>query len=202
MSGKLDSVNDGGVAKIAVAAFLGKIVAAIFLAICTALGFGPTEWSQMIIGIEITTLGRVLFLVLALITALSLSLPWWHARPWRAISPTEASRLIYRKASPQLRELIQRGTHDLIGSPIEAWGRERLQVFGAAGEIALRGKRGPGLPYETIPSHLIEELRVGDDDGLSDPHGGPQFVEVIVSRSDAMHVLAECEREVFIPSNA
>ena len=79
---------------------------------------------------------------------------------------------------------------------IEAWGRRALQVCGAASIITLEGRRGPGLPYETIPSHEIEALRLSADDSMGDPHGGPQYNEVIVSRSDLARALTQYEAEL------
>lgn len=56
-------------------AFIGKAVAALFLAICAALSFGPPEWAAMILGAEPSLYARIVFGLLALGTAAAVFCP-------------------------------------------------------------------------------------------------------------------------------
>lgn len=94
-------------AKVFVAAFAGKIVAAIFIAICIALGFGPKEWAAMILGVEPTLFARGGFLVLALIAAVVLA--------WPFVSP---------RFLKKLPEAVERaGTHFRAGATVTMAGQ-------------------------------------------------------------------------------
>ena len=53
-----------------VGAFIGKLLAALFLALCGALGFGPGRWAEMLVGIEPTIYGRAVFIGLGALVAL------------------------------------------------------------------------------------------------------------------------------------
>ena len=48
-------------------AFAGKVCASLFLAICVAFGFGPTEWADAVLDIEPTLLGRLAFVAFGVI---------------------------------------------------------------------------------------------------------------------------------------
>lgn len=62
-----------------VGAIIGKIIATIFVAVCTVLGFGPKEWAVMILGIETVWLARLVFFALAAITlAILIGPPIWR----------------------------------------------------------------------------------------------------------------------------
>jgi hypothetical protein len=64
--------------------FVGKILGALFIAICLALGFGPTEWASFMIAELPTwvtpTAARMAFLSLAAITAFAFAWPVVRAR--------------------------------------------------------------------------------------------------------------------------
>jgi hypothetical protein len=176
MSGMLSSVNDAGWQKISIGATAMAAIAGI-----TAPLFG--WWlNGPIIAICAIVAAWGIWPLIKMIGA--------NLVPWRRLSLTEAARLIYRRASPSLRTMIAGENNQ-----IEAWGRERLYVYGAAGQITLKGKRGPGLPYEKIPPQEIESLRLSDDDTLCD-NGITHYIDIVVSRSDAILVLRESEREL------
>src|SRR5258708_17571837 len=54
-----------------VGALIGRVLAALFIAICMALGFGPDEWARWLLGTmfdSATLLARLAFIGLAIIT--------------------------------------------------------------------------------------------------------------------------------------
>jgi hypothetical protein len=116
--------------------------------------------------------------------------------PVSQLSPTEAARLIYRKASPALKQ-VMRETARNSEDGILSWGRQVVHTCGAAAIIRLRGRRAPGLPLEPIPSTEVESLWLRDDDSLGGPQGSPpEFLDLKISRRDAMRVLSDYEAEV------
>jgi hypothetical protein len=81
-------------ARIFTAAFLGKVAAALFIAVCIALGFGPTEWAAMILGTDPTLLARAGFLFLALLAAVGLLWPFIHARFFTRVTAQAAGATV------------------------------------------------------------------------------------------------------------
>ena len=61
-------------------AFAGKVVAAIFVAVCVILGFGPEQWVTFLIdGLPLwmtPALARVMFILLAVLTVILLIFSW------------------------------------------------------------------------------------------------------------------------------
>jgi hypothetical protein len=91
--------SDGIFARAFAGGFFGKLAAAVLLAICVLLGFGPNEWAKFIMtGLPTwVTPGRaqVVFITLAAVTFVALSWPLWvrltsliaqwvrpHKEPW------------------------------------------------------------------------------------------------------------------------
>jgi len=78
-------------------AFLGKIVAALFVAVCVALGFGPDKWAAMMLGAEPGLLARALFLLLAALTLVTLLLPYRKSISFsRTVSLRDGAKILYR----------------------------------------------------------------------------------------------------------
>jgi hypothetical protein len=67
----------------AAGAFVGKILAAIFIAVCVAVGFGPDAWATFLLG-DLSSLARIIsrigFLLLAMTVVCFVI--WPKLRPW------------------------------------------------------------------------------------------------------------------------
>ena len=50
----------------AIGSFAGRIMAALFIALCMALGFGPSQWAKMLLGLESAIYGRIAFVAFGL----------------------------------------------------------------------------------------------------------------------------------------
>lgn len=119
-----------------------------------------------------------------------------HFDRWRiVVGLGEAARMIYRRASPSLRDAIVEEAGGAGAESIEGRCITMIQACAAAGIVTLRGRRGAGLPVETIPAHKIETLRPGGPDTLGD-NEGPRYVDIRLSRADVRRVLAEYEAEM------
>jgi len=61
--------------------FFGKLLAALLIAVCVVLGFGPDTWAKFMIGEWATPLiARIGFVLLAIVTAFAILWPWIDAR--------------------------------------------------------------------------------------------------------------------------
>lgn len=130
-----------------VGAFVGRLLATIFIAICLALGFGPDSWAKVILGIDPTLVARGAFVILGAIVAFILWLQWSKREPVSAGSSTH-----------DLMNKLQRGEFEFLYPPLpgeyrrpdghlslkEAATRAYEQTRGsAAAEIAERMANGP-----------------------------------------------------------
>src|SRR6266852_4092774 len=137
-------------ARVFAGAFLGKITAALFVAICVALGFGPTEWAAMILGVEPSWIGRAVFVFLAVATIVSLLSPYWR-RPRLLIS--DAAQQAYETAETAGLAGIAYGTDQ---TPTE---RLRHMMNSLLAEnIKFTGQRPPFTHTALIPKSELENL--------------------------------------------
>lgn len=109
------------------------------------------------------------------------------------LSLTDASCLMYEKASPGLRQIMQDlDNHDI--SDIVSWGKTALVTAGRRKIGALHGRRAPNLSYEQIKVDELAGLITQDDDTLRQAHADkPKFHDVLIKRSDALEVLRQYE---------
>ena len=93
---------------------LGKIAAAAFIAVCTALGLGPDWWATMILAIQPVWYVRALLILLALVTAAVTFGPLVKRRLAERIVPQEiplleAARIVFDQTKDSLSAQMARG---------------------------------------------------------------------------------------------
>jgi len=89
-------------------AFFGKLMAALFIAVCIAMGIGPEKWAAFVVsglGDWATPFGaRIAFLVLAIVTLVTVFGPWLLSlRGGARATPTATNRAV---PVPMLRRLF------------------------------------------------------------------------------------------------
>lgn len=197
-------------------AFLGKLAAVLFVAVCSALGFGPDNWAQALMGLDqpvwllavrvalIVLAGGVIWMVfLAPAFALSVIICPWLFRPEdNDLMPIRRMILLkdavgvanekFRGRTPGQRKI------SAVMADLD-WGSKRnpLRWFGTAikggGEIIAFGRRPPSMKMEIIPHFLWKHGHLLDDvNSIASSYAGePQYVDIIIKRVDFKKRLKE-----------
>jgi hypothetical protein len=134
-----------------VAAFSGKIAATLFIAVCIALGFGPTEWAAMLLGVEFQLIGRAIFVLLAMATLAGLLWPYWR-QPRLFIN--DAAQKAYETAESAGLSGVAYGTNQ---TPAERL-RHIMNSLMTSDIIRFRGQRPPSTHSILIPKSELENL--------------------------------------------
>jgi len=145
--------------------FLGKIVAAAFIAICLALGFGPDRWAAVILAVNPVWYVRAILVLLALGTAAIILGPWLKRkiRP-QTLAATQRGSTIARDDIPDVRIADGPAVRNLF----ETSERDKLIPLLEAGKIESWGRKGNGFPpLMRIPAdqwrtHFVEFHPAGD----------------------------------------
>lgn len=196
--------------------FFGKLLAALFIAVCIALGFGPDEWAGLLTGLQSSIwllAARVSFIGVAValvwrgflapaVAAATIIFPW-QFRPEdsdlmpirRMISFAEAVAFAnekFRGRTPEQQKITAMMADRDWGSK-----RDPLGWFGTAikgrGEIIAFGRRPPSTKIEIIPQSLWEHCHLldGANSIASSYAGEPQYVDIIIKRVDFKKRLKE-----------
>jgi len=147
--------------------FFGKIVAAVFIAACISLGFGPKEWFAFIAGdIGWPWVVRAFLVAMGLVTLFFLLRGWWLGRSANRKPSDRLAYLHYEESE------IGSAIHDMVRR--SAWGRwyaaqilantqrsmEDRNLLNTAsglvlealvnGQLQARGRHPGGIDYESI----------------------------------------------------
>lgn len=78
----------------ALGGFVGKLVATLFIAVCIALGVGPDVWATTLLGGVVTPLfAQLLFILLAVLTALALGASFRKPEKARALTKAQLLKM-------------------------------------------------------------------------------------------------------------
>jgi hypothetical protein len=142
----------------AAGAFVGKLLASIFIAVCVGLGFGPQEWARFVLG-DLPYFGqiaaRIAFIVLGLGVLLLLVWPqfsganritfqWPVARRVnKALDPQRARRVFHFRSDVQfyLDDLMIKIVLSLFNGTDQS-----LSVASMTGSISIDGVTNPLIP--------------------------------------------------------
>lgn len=171
-------------------AFFGKLLAALFIVICMALGFGPGKWAAVVIGASQTewiwaaragfiTLAIAVFIVMFIVPAVARSalLFTWQYRPeerdWaplrRVISLRDAAQLSYEKlrgrtlSAQKLPIKFADMKFEGQSNPVSWLG---VAILGR-GEIPVFGRHPPSTKLELVPEILVRASGTLSDDADS-----------------------------------
>jgi len=168
-------------ARVFTAAFLGRIAAYLFVAICAALGFGPPEWAAMILGTDPSLLARAGFLILAALTFAVVAGPHLVGLRRQTIPLKEAAQIAYETAE---RAGLIGVAYGLDQTPAERLlhSMDTLLVQ----NIRFYGQKPPSTRKVRIPKSELENLhpRAGSNE-LTDIIGRKvEYEDVSLSRLD------------------
>jgi len=133
--------------KVALAAFAGKVLATLFIAVCIGLGFGPDKWAAMILGFDPGILARSAFLLLAAATLAVLLWPLlqnWLNGGILILLPEAASRAYEQTRAADTLDMG--GPAGRIGYHINA-----LFIDAEKGLLEIYGRRPPSEKPLRVP---------------------------------------------------
>jgi hypothetical protein len=147
-------------------AFVGRVLAALFIAGCIFIGFGPSEWVALIAGHWADPwVARTAFILLGLITLALLVWQWWASRPMPPAAGLTYLRTEDSELGSAIRDMAWRSAwsrsfaaQQLANTLRPIDDRYLMQIASGValdelmdGKLEARGRPAGAIEYETIP---------------------------------------------------